>query len=376
MPRTSKMEDWYHTFLTALRILRNKVPYHLQHAVEKTIEALPTTYQMASSQVNQGGGSRSFLGHCLEPVVLNLVFPLVRQIINKTLELAKYWNYFFHICGINLKLATMNIHGRDDNNPLKYALQSYSFIDWFAQNPHDIVVDIGWTANVHWPSLPEELKRSTMLFRYAPMRELLRPGYKTPHFDRYCSSFAVGGGRALPRADVRRDSGVAKVQFYPKDMVLTYRHRNKSVGANFTAAEALNMGNRSKFSAAMKAFQDVMLEADSYGLQFEVRMSAWGANHFMKKDPRDVLDCMLAADAIVCYPTESLARFKVMLSRGWSSIIQRQSQLSAVSRGSPEVVLLTSVLAYWLKSLVKRPDEQSATKQMVEDLQLTEAARS
>ncbi|QRW24384.1 hypothetical protein RhiXN_11296 [Rhizoctonia solani] len=85
----------------------------------------------------------------------------------------------------------MNIHGRDDNNPLKYALQSYSFIDWFAQNLHDIVVDIGWTANVYWPSLPEELKRSTMLFCYAPMQELLRPGYKTLHFDRYCSSFAV-----------------------------------------------------------------------------------------------------------------------------------------------------------------------------------------
>jgi hypothetical protein len=34
------------------------------------------------------------------------------------------------------------------------------------------------------------------------------------------------------------------------------------------------------------------------------------------------------------------------------------------------------VLAYWLKSLVKRPDEQSATKQMVEDLQLTETAKS
>ncbi|GAB1528264.1 hypothetical protein RhiTH_011456 [Rhizoctonia solani] len=376
LPRISEMEDWYHTFLTALRFLRSQVPYHLQHVVEKTIEALPSTYNMASNQVNQGGGTRSFLGHRLEPVILNLVFPMVRQIIDNTLQLAKYRNYFFHICGINLKLATMNIHGRDDDDPLKYALQSYGFIDWFAQNPHDIVADIGWTTNVHRPSMPEELKRSTMLFRYAAMRELLRPAYKTPHFDRYCASFSVGGGRALPYAAIKQDSGVSKVQFYPKDMVLTYRHRNKSVGANFTVSEALGVGNQTKFSSAMKAFQDVMLEADTYGLRFEVRLSAWGANQFMKRDPRDILDRMLAAEAIICYPTESLARFKVMLSKGWSSIIQRQRQLSTVSRRSPEVVLLTSVLAYWLRSLVKRPDEQSATKQMVDDLQLTETAKN
>ncbi|KAF8748130.1 hypothetical protein RHS01_11040 [Rhizoctonia solani] len=351
----SEMEDWYHTFLTALRFLRSQVPYHLQHVVEKTIEALPSTYNMASNQVNQGGGTRSFLGHRLEPVILNLVFPM---------------------------LATMNIHGRDDDDPLKYALQSYGFIDWFAQNPHDIVADIGWTTNVHRPSMPEELKRSTMLFRYAAMQELLRPAYKTPHFDRYCASFSVGGGRALPYAAIKQDSGVSKVQFYPKDMVLTYRHRNKSVGANFTVSEALGVGNQTKFSSAMKAFQDVMLEADTYGLCFEVRLSAWGANQFMKRDPWDILDRMLAAEAIashhscICYPTESLAHFKVMLSKGWSSIIQRQRQLSTVSRRSPEVVLLTSVLAYWLRSLVKRPDEQSATKQMVDDLQLTETAKN
>ncbi|GAB1523770.1 hypothetical protein RhiTH_006920 [Rhizoctonia solani] len=221
-----------------------------------------------------------------------------------------------------------------------------------------------------------------MLFRYAAMQELLRPAYKTPHFDRYCASFSVGGGRALPYVAIKQDSGVSKVQFYPKDMVLTYRHCNKSVGANFTVSEALGVGNQTKFSSAMKAFQDVMLEANTYGLRFEVRLSAWGANQFMKRDPWDILDRMLAAEAIashhscICYPTESLARFKVMLSKGWSSIIQRQRQLSTVSRRSPEVVLLTSVLAYWLRSLVKRPDEQSATKQMVDDLQLTETAKN
>jgi hypothetical protein len=39
-------------------------------------------------------------------------------------------------------------------------------------------------------------------------------------------------------------------------------------------------------------------------------------------------------------------------------------------------MLLTSVLAYWLKGLVKRPDEMSATMQMVEDLYLLDRAQN
>jgi hypothetical protein len=133
------------------------------------------------------------------------------------------------------------------------------------------------------------------------MRELLRPGYKTPHCDRYCALFVVGGGRALPWSEITREAGVLKIQFYPKDMVLTYRHRNKSVGANFSVAESLNLGNCQKFPAAMKAFQAVMSKADTYGLRLETRSSAWGANRFMKMDPRDVLDRLLGANAIVCF---------------------------------------------------------------------------
>ena len=66
--------------------------------------------------------------------------------------------------------------------------------------------------------------------------------------------------------------------------------------------------------------------------------------------------------------------FKVTLSKGWSAIIKRQSELPLPLRKNPGVVLLTSVLAYWLKSLVKRPDEMSATREMVEDLYLSETA--
>ncbi|KDN34381.1 hypothetical protein RSAG8_12529, partial [Rhizoctonia solani AG-8 WAC10335] len=374
IPRESEMEDWYHTFLTSLRIIRSQLPYQWQHAVERTIEALPTSYKMASTQANCGGGTRTFVSHRIEPVILNLVFKIMREIINITPQLAKYRDYFFHLCGINLKLATMNIHGREDENPINYAFRTYGFIDWYAQNPHDIIADVGLTANAHRPSMPDELRRSTLLFRFGPMRELLRPAYQMPHQDRYCLSHVISGGRAVPRATVRSKAAVAKVQFYKKDMVLTHRHRDKSIGANFTVAESLQMGNREKFPSEMKAFQDVMAGADTYGVRLEIRLSAWGANRYMKMDPRDILDRLLSANSIICYSTRTVVDFKVTLNKGWSAIIQRQCQLPLVSRKTPEVVLLTSVLAYWLKSLVKRPDEMSATREMVEDLQLTEMA--
>ena len=293
------MEDWYHTFLTALRIVRSQVPFQWQHAMEKTIEALPTSYKLASKQVNSGG-ARTFVSHRIEPVILNDVFKVMRTIINTTPELAKYRDYFFHLCGINLKLATMNIHGREDENPLNHAFRINRFISFYDQNPHDIVVDVGWTVNVHRPSMPEELRRSTLLFRYGPMRELLRPAYQKPHMDRYCHSYVVGGGRALPLAAVKSKAGIGKVQFYLKDMVLTYRNRDKSLGANFTVAQALLIGDRDKFMSEMNAFRDAMEGADTYGLRVEVRLAAWGANRYMKMDPRDVLDRLVQANAMVC----------------------------------------------------------------------------
>ncbi|KEP47031.1 hypothetical protein V565_170730, partial [Rhizoctonia solani 123E] len=374
IPRESEMSDWYHAFRSALLIVRAQVPHHWQHAVERTIEALPTTYQMAADQANHGGGQRSFVGHRIEPHILNLVFPVLRAIINTTPHLAKYRGYFFHLCGINLKLATMNIHGREDSNPLNYAFLIFRFIDWYAQNPHDIIADVGLALNVHRPSLPEELKRSTLLWRYGPLRELLRLGYQKPHQDRYCLSYVVSGARAIPLSAARLRAGIIKFQAYMKDMLATYRHRDKSVGANFTVNEALGMGHREKFTSQMNAFQEVMAVIDTYGLRTEVRLTAWGANRYMKMDARDPLDRLIGAKAILCYPTQTLVNFKVMLSKGWSSIIARQGRLPLASRRSPEVVLLTSVIAYWLKSLVKRPDEMSATTQMVHNLYLAETA--
>ncbi|KAG8731954.1 hypothetical protein FRC11_001382 [Ceratobasidium sp. 423] len=374
IPRKTEMEDWYHVFLTALRLVAAQVPYHWRHAAEKTIEALPTTYQMAADQTNHGGGERSFVGHRIEPVILNHVFKVMRHIINSTPRFAKYRGYFFHLCGINLKLATMNIHGREDANPLNYAFTIYRFINWYIQNPHDIIADVGLAVNAHRASMPEDLQRSTMLFRYGPLRELLRLGYRKPHQDRYCLSYTVSGARAVALAEIQSLAGVLKFQAYMKEMVLLYRHRDKSVGANFTVEEALGLGHREKFPAQIKAFQDILAVADTYGLRTEVRLTAWGANRYMQMDPRDVLDRLISANAMLCYPTRSLTNFKIMLSKGWSSIISRQSQLPVITRRTPEVMLLTSVLAYWLKSLVKRPDEMSPTREMVVRLYLTETA--
>ncbi|CUA76467.1 hypothetical protein RSOLAG22IIIB_12312 [Rhizoctonia solani] len=323
----SEMKDWYETFLTALRIYSNQAPSAWQHAVEKTLEALPNTFEMASEQRNKGGHSS---GHCIEPIIMNAVFKIMRRIIDTTPGLAKYRGYFFHLCGMNLKLGTMNIHGRMDNNPMEYAFSLFNFVDWYSANPHDIVADIGWTANPNRSMMPDDLQNSTLLFRVGPLTELLRAAYTKPQIDQYCSSYVVGGLRSTPSAKVRKGCGVVKAQAYPKDMILTYRHQNQ--------------------------------------------VSAWGANRVMKTEPRDILDRLLAAKAIVCYPTGTISAFKSTLAKGWSTIINRQSQLPIPARKSPEVVLLTSVLAYWLKSLIKRPDEMGYSTEMAKRLQLIQNA--
>ncbi|KAG8713723.1 hypothetical protein FRC11_011276 [Ceratobasidium sp. 423] len=376
MAREPEMQDWYQTFLTALRMVSAQVPFSWQHALEKTIEALPTTYRMASEQHNKGGGPHSSSGHRIEPFILNRVFKIMRKIIDSTPQLAKYRDYFFHLCGINLKLATMNIHGRMEEDPLKYALSQFNFIDWYAQNPHDIIADIGWTANINRGLMPDDLQNTTLVYRTDPSAELAQAAYRKPQIDRYCSSYVLGGWRSVPRASVREGCGVVKAQAYPKDMVLTYRHQHQSVGWNWTVKQGLRIGNRDKFNNQMQGFLNVMRDADSYGVRFEIRVPAWGANRVMKMDARDILDRLLAADIIVCYPTSTIAAFKSTLCRGWSAIINKQSQLAPVTRKSPEVVLLTSVLAHWIKSLIKRPDDQGASTQMVKKLQLDQTAKS
>ncbi|KEP49666.1 hypothetical protein V565_095720, partial [Rhizoctonia solani 123E] len=274
MARESEMQDWYHTFLTALRILSTQVPLSWQHAVEKTIEALPTTYRMASEQQNKGGGLYSSTGYRVEPFILNSVFRIMRTIIDTTPQLAKYRGYFFHLVGMNLKLATMNIHGQMDDNPLQHALSPFDFTDWFAGNPHDLVADIGWTANIDRNAMPVDLQTTTMLFRTDPFAELAAAAYKKGQIDHYCSSHVVGGWRSTPLAS------------------------GQSIGWNWTVKQALRIGNKDKFTNQMSGFLNVVKDADSYGVRFEVRVPAWGANQVMKMNARDILDRLTAAETI------------------------------------------------------------------------------
>ncbi|CEL53760.1 hypothetical protein RSOLAG1IB_11498 [Rhizoctonia solani AG-1 IB] len=375
IPTEIEMQDWYHIFLTALHMVAASAPHDWEHAFEKTIEALPDSYAMAQNQATKAGGPRSFVGHRIEPTILNATFPVIRRIVDTTPQYAQYRSYFFHLCGINLKLATMNVHGREDANPMNYSFRVNDFVDWYKLNPNDIVADVGLAINIHRRSVPEELKRSTLLWRHDPVRELLRPAFRTPQRDSYCHSHVIAGLRANARSSAR-DGGVIKIQVYNKDMVLTYRHKDSSIGANFTTNESILLGNRDKFDSQMKAFQAIMQEAGTYGLRLEERLTAWGANQLMQRNPRHVLERLVVAEALVAYPTATIAGFKLMLSKTWSGIIYRQQQLSLRARRSPEVLLLTSAVAYFLKGLVKRPDEMSPSRDMVDRLALVQGANT
>ncbi|GAB1528462.1 hypothetical protein RhiTH_011675 [Rhizoctonia solani] len=80
------------------------------------------------------------------------------------------------------------------------------------------------------------------------------------------------------------------------------------------------------------------------------------------------------AEAMVAHPTSTVAGLKSMLSKTWSAIIFWQQQFSISSRRSPEVMLLASALAYFLKGLVKQPDDMSPTRDMADQLHLIEGA--
>ncbi|KAG8722118.1 hypothetical protein FRC08_006887 [Ceratobasidium sp. 394] len=375
IPKETEMQGWFRLFTTSLRIACSTMPAEWQHAAEKTLEALPPTYRAAAKQATQGGGARSFVGHRIEPRVLNATFGTIRQVVESQPEFACFKGYFFHLCGINLKLATQTVHGREAENPLNYAFRVNSFIDWYSQNPNNMAVDVGFAINAHRGSVPEELKRGTLLIRHDPLRELLRPGFNQPQRDRYCHSYVISGLRAVPAARVRARAGVIKVQAYHKDMVLTYKHRDKSVGTNFTVNEALGLGHRDKFESETRAFQEIMADAGSYGIRLEWRLTPWAANRLMLVDPQEILGRLVQSETIICHPTVTVASHKIMLSKGWAAVINRQRALPTPSRRSPEVALLTSVLAYWLKGLVKRPDDMSATTDMVNSLSLASNAK-
>ncbi|QRW09584.1 alpha-1,3-glucan synthase ags1 [Ceratobasidium sp. AG-Ba] len=374
--RKGEMSDWYHIFLTALRMIATEVSEEWRHAVAKTIEALPINYQAAALKCSPKGAPRSFLGYRIEPHVVNLGLAKAREIVDSTPEYAKYRQYLFHLCGINLKLGTQNIHGREDENPLNYAFRVNSFIDWYAQNPNNIAVDVGLAINLDRRRVPEDLKRSTLLLRYEALRELLLPGYKKPKQDRYCHSHVISGLRSCPLKSVGEKCGTSKFLAYLKVMVLHYIHQGKSIGANFTVEEALGLGHRDTFSAEMSGFRELLQYADAYGLRFEWRLSPWAANRLMLYNPRDIMERFFNAGVIVCHPTATLSSHLTLCSRGWSGVLDRQRELSKPLRKSPEVKILASVLAYWLKGLVKRPDDMSASVELAEQLDLVCNAQS
>ncbi|KAG9093726.1 hypothetical protein FRC06_011400 [Ceratobasidium sp. 370] len=149
IPFEEEMKDCYHLFLTTLHMASSHMSDAWEHAVEKTIEALPNSYQSAGNQSTKGGGARSVVGYCIEPQILNTVFRIMCHIVDTQQQFASFKDHFFHLCWINLKLVNQNIHGWEHENPLNYVFQMNRFVDWYAQNLNNIIVDVGLAINVH-----------------------------------------------------------------------------------------------------------------------------------------------------------------------------------------------------------------------------------
>ncbi|KAG8752087.1 hypothetical protein FRC11_008708, partial [Ceratobasidium sp. 423] len=59
--------------------------------------------------------------------------------------------------------------------------------------------------------------------------------------------------------------------------------KEQNLGANWTAAEAL--GNKDMYSKQIAGFQKNIAQADTYGVHFKHRLSAWGGDCLIQMDP-------------------------------------------------------------------------------------------
>lgn len=294
------MRTWYQVFRLALGQFVLYAKQEWRHAALQVQEALPATYQAASSRATKAGGPRTFPSHKIDPVILNGVLLCCRRIIESTPRYATYRGYFFHLLGINLKLSAQNIYGREHDSPLNLVFRNNTFINWYQQNPHNIVVDVGFGLNADPLHMSAEHRDYSLGWRFAPMRELMRSGWQMPVVNQYCHSYVVAGLRAEPLKEVKLGAGILKAQAYFKDMVQTYKHRDSSIGTNFRPKEALLLGDRKKFGDQMKALGDVWSEFGSYGVRLEFRLTAWAANRALSLEPQELVNRLFDAEAIVC----------------------------------------------------------------------------
>ncbi|KAG8715125.1 hypothetical protein FRC09_016897 [Ceratobasidium sp. 395] len=262
-------------------ICRMKIlcPEPYRHAATCLRQLLPRSYQNAKLHATQGGLESK--GYKILPELFNLLLHYARKIVERNPRLFKFKDFFLHVWGTNLKAIGHEVW-RKDGNALLHVLKSFPIVDWSLQNPRDIAVDVGLELNIQQDTLPSDIDGLTLLWRLGALKSLARHGWRKAHVDAYVHSHTVGGISASPRSTVA--SQLYYVHAYMKDKVLTYRHRDSSIGTGFSPEDSLL--NSQRYVREVASLSQVLKSSPgSFGVRVEWRCGVWAANQILSLDP-------------------------------------------------------------------------------------------
>ncbi|KAG9083113.1 hypothetical protein FRC06_004693 [Ceratobasidium sp. 370] len=362
--------EWYEAVVwQAAWRLEILCPPKYQHAATSLRQILPKYYISAKSQKNLGG--ETFKGFKILPELFNLLLHYCRMIIEQSPQLQKFRGFFFHIYGVNLKTIGHEIR-REDGNALLHVLKSYPIVDWSLQNPRDIAVDVGLEINLLQEMLPSDMDGLTLVWKLAALKQLARHGWRKAHINAYVHSHVVGGISANPRAFI--SPLFFFFHAYMKDKVLTYHHRDSSIGTGFSPEDGLSKSSRYvKDTSELRRV--LQTSPGSFGVRMEWRCGVWAANQILALDPGLWVRRFLHSGAILAVRTSDVVKLKLSLLDAYDWFFSRLQVLRPLERKSERVLLMAAVLTYLMHGLVQRPDEMSSSRFMVKTLGIVTRAR-
>ncbi|KAF8748025.1 hypothetical protein RHS01_11123 [Rhizoctonia solani] len=160
-----------------------------------------------------------------------------------------------------------------------------------------------------------------------------------------------------------------------RDKVVTYRHRDSSIGIGFSPKDGLNNTDQYNNEIA-KLTKGWTQSTGCYGVRLEWRCGIWASEQILRLDPSLWVQRFLMKGAILAFKTHHVVQLKVTFLRAYDYFFRRVQVLPAPQRRSEEVLLLAAVLHYLMHGLVKRPDEMSSSRYMAKGLGILSRAMS
>ncbi|KAG8702262.1 hypothetical protein FRC11_011596 [Ceratobasidium sp. 423] len=159
-----------------------------------------------------------------------------------------------------------------------------------------------------------------------------------------------------------------------KEKSVTYIHRDRSIGSSFSPMDAI-LGSKAYVTETRDLKETLQGSVGSFGLRVEIRCSLWAANKLLEMDPLLWRTRFLSSGAILAFRTSEMVRYKVILLDSYDWLCQQLQHLPKAEREDENVCLLAAALTYLMHGIVSRPDDMSASREMVFLLRILERCR-